>query len=261
MPIVVGAEIRRLGDREFGEVVFATMREIFDMHDKFGRFFEEKIYQREIAFRIAGAQTEVPIDVTCDGFCKTYFIDLLVSRGAIFELKSVGTLADRHRSQLMHYLFLTDMPHGKLVNLRPERVAHEFVNNVLARKDRTVFEVIDENWIESGEGLLKERMITALRDWGAALDIALYEEAATHFCDRDAEPLTEIEIGVQDRHLGVQKVRLADPSTALKVTALDVDLLPDFECHARRFLAHTCLRAIHWINITRPVVQFKTLRK
>ena len=145
--------VGRFGDwmtREFGEVVFETMRHIFVVHDEFGRFFEEKIYQREIAFRMAGAQTEVPIDVTFDDFCKTYYIDLLVSGGAIFELKSVETLADRHRSQLMHYLFLTDVPHGKLVNLRPERVSHEFVNNVLTHQDRTAFEVVDEDWIDSG---------------------------------------------------------------------------------------------------------------
>jgi hypothetical protein len=58
----------------------------------------------------------------------------------------------------------------------------------------------------------------------------------------------------------VQKVRLADPATVLKVTTLDDDSLLDFECHARRFLAHTSLRAIQWINITRAAVQFKTLK-
>ena len=105
MPIRVGAEIRRLDDRVFGEVVYETLRQIFAVHDEFGRFFAEKIYQRELAFRIAGARTEVSIDVTIGGFCKTYFIDLLVSGGAIFELKSVGTLAGRHRSQLMNYLY------------------------------------------------------------------------------------------------------------------------------------------------------------
>jgi hypothetical protein len=120
--------------------------------------------------------------------------------------------------------------------------------------------VADENWIDSGRSQLKERMVAVLCDWGAALDLGLYEEAATHFCGRTAEPLAEIEIHAQDRRLGTQKVRLADPSTALKITALGADSLPDFECHARRFLAHTSLRSIQWINITRPVVQFKTLQ-
>lgn len=259
MPIAIGAEIRRLDDREFGEAVFETMRHAFAVHNEFGRFFDEKIYQREIAFRLAGAQSEVPINVTCDDFCKTYYIDLLVNGGAIFELKTVEALAQRHRSQLMNYLFLTDMPHGKLVNLRPERVSDEFVNNVLSPQDRIAFEVVDEDWIDSGGGHLKEQMVSAIHDWGTSLDLELYEDVATHFCGRNGEPLTEIEIRVHDRRLGLQKVRLADPSRALKITTLDGDSLPEFERHARRFLANTSLGAIQWINITRPVVQFKTL--
>ena len=63
--------------------------------------------------------------------CKTYCLDMLIGGGAIFELKAVQSLMERHRRQLMQYLFLLDLPHGKLVNLRPERVDHEFVNNVL----------------------------------------------------------------------------------------------------------------------------------
>jgi GxxExxY protein len=260
MPIFTPAQIRRLDDEEFAEVAFETMRHVFLVHQEIGRFFEEKIYQRELAFRVPGAQIEVPLEVTFEDFCKTYYIDLLVNGGAIFELKTVETLARRHRSQLMHYLLLADMPHGKLVNLRPQRVSHEFVNNVLTRHDRTAFEVVDEDWIECGGHHLKERVEAAIRDWGAALDLGLYEEAATHFCGRAVEPLTEIKIHADGRLLGLQKVRLADPSTALKVTALDADCLSDFEHHARRFLAHTSLRAIQWINITRSLVQFKTLQ-
>ncbi len=260
MPIVIGAEMRRLGDCEFGEVVFETMRNIFAVHDELGRFFDEKIYQRELAHRIAGAQVEVPIEVTFDDFCRTFYIDLLVASGAIFELKAVESLSQRHRGQLMHYLFLTDMPHGKLVNFRPERVSHEFVNNVLAREDRAAFQVRDESWITDEAAGLKERMVAALRDWGTVLDISLYEEAATHFCGRNAEPLADIEVRAGDRLLGSQKVRLAGPATALKVTALGEDALGDFECHARRFLAHTTLRSIQWVNVARAAVQFKTLQ-
>ena len=259
MPIAVRAEIRRLEDQEFGEVVFEAMRLIFAVHNEFGRSFDEKIYQREIVFRVPGAQIEVPIDVSFDGFCKTYYIDLLVGGGAIFELKTVEMLAQRHRGQLLHYLFLTGMPHGKLVNLRSERVSHEFVNNVLTRQDRTAFEVNDADWVDGEAAPWKERMASSLRDWGAALDLGLYEDAATHFCGRDAEPLTEVEIRTDDHRLGVQKIRLADPSTALKVTAREADRMSDFESHARRFLSHTSLRAIQWINITRAIVQFKTI--
>ena len=45
----------------------------------------------------------------------------------------------------MHYLFLADLPHGKLVNLRRGRVEHEFVNNVLTRAERTAFTAIGDS--------------------------------------------------------------------------------------------------------------------
>src|SRR5271157_5677449 len=113
------------------------MRHVFDVQRKLGRLFHEKIYHREIVFRIPDSRCEVAVDVQFEDFCKTYYLDLLVGGGAIFELKAVESLMDRHRRQLMHYLFLTDLPHGKLVNLRPERVDHEFVNNVMSLAART----------------------------------------------------------------------------------------------------------------------------
>ena len=71
-----------------------------------------------------------------EDFCKTYYLDLLVQRGAVFELKAVESLSERHRRQLLQYLFLIDLPHGKLVNLRSGRVQQEFVNNTLKRACR-----------------------------------------------------------------------------------------------------------------------------
>ena len=38
-------------------------------------------------------------------------------------------------------------------------------------------------------------------------------------------------------------------------------MLPVFEDHARRFLNHTDLDGIHWINITREVVRLTTIGK
>ena len=52
----------------------------------------------------------------------------------------------RHRAQLLNYLLLTDTQHGKLVNLRRERIQHEFVNTTLTRADRNTFSVNDRDW-------------------------------------------------------------------------------------------------------------------
>lgn len=156
MPIRVGVEIRRMGDEEFKARVYEVMGHVFDAHRELGRLFHEKIYQREVARRVRDAIREVPVDVSFEGFCKTYYLDLLVGGGALFELKAVEAFSPRHELQLMHYLFLTDLPHGKLVNLRSERVEHRFVNNVTSPSARTVFSLAGEGWQEFEMPRLKD---------------------------------------------------------------------------------------------------------
>jgi hypothetical protein len=108
---------------------------------------------------------------------------LLVDRGAIFELKTVSRLTDEHRAQLISYLLLTGGCHGKLINFRPERVEHEFVNTTLTHADRTIFEVDDSAWNASVEQApeIRRRIEAFLRDWGTGLDLQLYVDALTHF--------------------------------------------------------------------------------
>ena len=208
MPIYVAADIRRMEEEEFKVRTYEVMRHVFDVQRELGRLLHEKIYQREIAFRVPDAQCEVAVDVRFEDFCKTYYLDLLVGGGAIFELKAVESLVDRHRRQLMHYLFLTGLSHGKLVNLRTERVGHEFVNNVLTRGDRTEFSVDCAEWEEIDGTRLKDRTKDLLADWGTGLDLGLYEEAAAYLCGQPPEIETDVEIRLGNHMLGVQRMRL-----------------------------------------------------
>ena len=261
MPIHVGADIRQVDDEEFKARVYEVMHHIFDVHRTLGRLFHEKIYQREIAFRVADARREVPVEVRFENFCKTYYLDLLIGGGVLFEMKAVESLADRHERQLMHYLFLTDLPHGKLVNLRPERVDHRFVNNVMSADARRSFVVADEGWEEIETSRLKDGLVALLRDWGAGLDLDLYEEAAAYLCGRPPEACTEIGIQCGGHSLGVQRMRLAGPATAIRITALKDDRHADYRANLCRLLDHTDLCAVQWINIIQPKVQFTTVRK
>jgi GxxExxY protein len=261
MPIHLSTEIRRMADEEFKALVYEVMRQIFAVHAELGRLFHEKIYQREVAFRVPNAQREVAVDVRFEGFCKQYRLDLLVGGGAIFEMKAVESLSERHRRQLMHYLFLTGLPHGKLVNLRPERVEHEFINNTLTDSDRTSFQVADDDWQEIDTTRFREGLIAAIRDWGTGLDLGLYEEAALYLCGQPPDREAEAEIRMGSRCLGVQNVRLVAPNVAIRITALPSDRHANYQTHLSQFLEHTNLHAIQWVNITRPLVQFKTIRK
>ena len=191
MPVTVHAETRRMDQDEFGQVAYEVMNCVFGLHNALGRFFHEDIYRDEILRRFPGTRKEVQIEVCFRDFRKDYFMDLLVNAGAVFELKAVQALTERHRSQLMNYLLLAELPHGKLVNLGAELVEHEFVNALLTRQQRTAFEVRNAEWQEpeAQEVHVEELVTNMLRDWGTGLDVHLYEEALTHFLGGEARVL------------------------------------------------------------------------
>jgi GxxExxY protein len=260
MPVIVDAVTKRLDQAVFGKITHDVMRCIFDIHNEFGRFFDEKIYKRELARRFANTQLEVPVQVAFENFSKTYFLDVLVEGGAVIEFKTVDTLAARHRSQLLNYLLLAELPHGKLVNMRTEQVQHEFVNTSLRLSDRTVFQVAAEGWQEFGDKALRPWFEAFLRDVGTGLETSLYEESLTHFIGGEEHVLQEIEVVSGQTFLGLQKFRLTTPDVAIKITAF-ADPSDLFTTHTRRLLEHTKLQAIQWINIARNEVLFQTICK
>jgi GxxExxY protein len=261
MPIEVAGGVRRMEDEEFKARAYEVMRHVFDIHGELGRLFHEKIYQREIAHRVPDARCEVAVDVRFEDFCKTYSLDMLASGGAIFEFKAVESLAPRHERQLMQYLFLADLPHGKLVNLRPERVEHKFVNNVLTRAERTDFTVTDGDWEEIERVRLKDRMIALLRDWGTGLDLGLYEEAAAHLCGQPPDVESDVEVRLGNRSLGVQRMRLASLDVGIRISALPQQRCAAYQADLQSLLDHTDLHAVQWINVARPMVHFTTVCK
>lgn len=152
MPITTRIPLRRLSQQDFGDIAYEVMRQVFAIHNEMGRFFDEKIYKRELAHRMSGVLLEEPIEVVFGTFRKPYFLDVLVAEGAIFEFKAVERLVARHRAQLLNYLLLCDFAHGKLINVRSESVEHEFVNTNWRPADRLKFTVHQERWDASIPG-------------------------------------------------------------------------------------------------------------
>ena len=263
MPIRMPVEIRPLNQEEFGQVAFDVMESVFRIHQELERFFDEKVYQAALAAVIAGARIELPIEVRHEDFCKAYFLDLVVSDSAIFELKTADRFHPSHRAQLLNYLLLTGCQHGKLINLRPERVEHEFVNSTLTHGDRIGFEVDARQWQDLGplDRPFRPWFEAALRDWGTGLDRQLYENCAVHFFGGMERANGSVDVQLDGRVLSQQPVRLALPGVALEVTTLDPQNLSGFAEHAGRFLRHSSLEAIYWVNVHRNQVAFRTLRK
>lgn len=263
MPIKFMENFKVLDQQAFGKIAYEVMENAFQIHNKLGRFFDEDAYQHELAHAFGSrAMIEVPILVEHADFSKTYFIDLLVDHGAIFELKTVGHLTDEHRAQLISYLMLTGGRHGKLINFRPERVEHEFVNTTLTHADRTTFQVDDSAWDNSVEQApdIRRRVESLLRDWGTGLELRLYVEALTHFLGGEDHVVRQIDVVSEGRVISHKKVSCAGADACFKITAL-IDKLESFESHALRFLQHTNLKHFLWINVALRTVTLKTLSK
>lgn len=263
MPIEIREKIHALDQQAFAAIAYDVMKHAFRLHNEFGRFFREEVYQQELANMLGSrAITEVAIEVKYADFCKTYFIDLLIDHGAIFEIKTVNRLADEHRAQLLNYLLLTGCRHGKLINFRPEQVEHEFVNTTLTHADRTAFVMDDSAWDASVDRAseILHRVEAILREWGVGLDLQLYMDALTHFLGGEDRVVQEIDIVNGGRSIGRQRIPCASADAAFKFTAISGSL-DNFEIHAQRFLKHTSLKYLLWINVTRQKVAMKTLTK
>ena len=265
MPVVCPASLQAIEEEAFHEIDYQVMGLAFSMRNELGRLWDEGIYQNELAFRcqqagLPGVSTEVPIHVTFRSFTKTYYMDLLVAGGAMFELKTTSALTGRHRAQAIQYLLLAGLSHGALVNLRPASVQHRFVSARLTPEKRRAYTVDGAQWQDGDaeSGWLKQLVLNLLSDWGAFLAADLYCEAIEHFRGGQDSVVQQVAIVNGPRVIGSQRVHLLNPATAFRITTLTREPA-SYEQHLRRLLAHTGLRTIQWINLNHHTITLKTL--
>lgn len=240
-----------MDEAEFKQVAYEVMEVVFAVHNEMGPLFDEEVYE--------AAMTQVGFEVSFDSFRKRYYLDLLVREGCIFELKAVEELCDRHRAQLLNYLLLLEIAHGKLVNLRGDLVQHEFLNAPLTWQDRTAFQVVDTYWRGAVAPDLRDLLVPILREWGTGLDVQLYEEAVVHFLGGASRVASRIEVLANGVVIGHQTLNLLAPGVAVCLTALNRDE-DRYAAQLRRFLRFVPLQTIQWVNIGRKQVSFRTLQ-
>ena len=262
MPIEMKYPLRAMSQREFGATAYQVMAHAFALHKELGRLFDERTYQRALKRRLGErAQIEVPVRVSHRDFETRYSLDLVLDDGAVFELKTVEAFTGNHRNQLLNYLMLTETHHGKLINFRTASVGQEFVNTSATREDRVSFSVNTSGWNRApgGSSLFEDILIDMLKDFGTGLSVALYEQAMIHLLGGEEQVLTPVEIVVDGMPCGEEKMKLVNPTTAFWITGLKDDDRPAFETHLRRFLRHSSLAHIQWVNVTLSTVSFRTL--
>lgn len=260
MPVSVGAQLIELSQAEFAKVSYGIMAEVFALKRELGRLFNEQVYKEALKARLNTVQTEVEIEVSYKDFHKSYFMDVLASSGAVFELKAVDTLHHRHRSQLLNYLLLSELQHGKLVNVRPEQVEHEFVNAKQTHAERTLFDIKISGWHESDGFSSSEKslLINIIKEWGVGLERALYEEALIHFLGGQESVNSSIEVIISGNAVATQPALLCAPASAFKITTFENNT-DTYRNDLTQFLSRTSLKTIQWINISRNLVSFETI--
>jgi len=262
MPIHCPIITNRISQEQFKLLSSEVMDHVFGINNDFGRFFDEIVYKKELADRMSGVLLELEIIVTHGTFSKTYYVDVLINSSGLFEFKAADAIHSRHRGQTLNYLLLLDLAHGKVINMRPESVGHEFVNCPARLVDLKKPRIYDTKWSceVAGAEALRDTLMPLIADWGAGLETGLYEEAITHFLGGEDKVLMPVPVIGPKGHLADQRMRLLAPEVAFKVTALQ-DRLDDFERQAIRLLRHTNLNAIQWINITQTSVRFTTVHE
>lgn len=259
---------RRLTRTEFDEISRLVMAHVFASQNELGRLCDEAVYQNDIAVRLEGAglgpvAKEVPVTLRWRDFAKTYFLDLVVQSSFICELKALGALLKEHDAQLLHYLLLVDVPHGKLINLRPPSGEYRTVNAVVSAQERGRFTLTTTRFQPQTPRCreLHDLLNELLGAWGAFLDWNPYEEALVHFLGGDAKVRQRVPLARAGLALGTQATTLLADNIAFRVTALPPDAHEGYESQLRRFLALTPLAPLHWVNLHHHETQLVTISK
>ncbi len=263
MPIETNIPLRPVSQSDFGHVAYEVVGHAFTIHSRLGRIFDESIYRKTLAHILAPRGVEeVCIRLTHRGFEKPYVMDLVVDHGCPFELKVASQLHDRHRGQLIQYLMLTDLHHGKLINFGGDTVEHEFVNCHETTEHRRAFQLDLSRWSSPAADArgFQEIVVNLLRDWGTGLDRGLYIEATTHFLGGPEVVRQPVETLWDGRVVGRQFTNLAGRNTAFEITCLRTEV-DSYEQHLLRFLANTTLEKVLWANVVSGLVRLVVLSK
>lgn len=260
MPIHCDQQIGNLSTDQFRELDYRVMRHAFDSHNALGRLANERIYQADLAARLTSAgmivRREIELHLSHQGFSKQLFLDLVVAESGVYELKVVKALTESHIGQLLTYLLLLDLSHGKLINFRSEKVESQFVNAPLSSASRQSFRVDDGKY--RGDDQFRCLVVNLLSDWGTSLTLSLYSEAIVCLLGGIEVAEAMLPLHRDGVCLGSQRFQLASPDSGFTVTALSKNTAA-YQQHLARLIQHSPLRAIHWINIAHHTVILKTI--
>ncbi len=263
MPIVCRTDIRPVDQGNFHAIDRKVMRHAFDVHNTLGRFYDESIYQTDMARRCGhelAATREVQVTATHQGFSKSYYLDLLINKGVIYEFKAVDALDGAHEKQLINYLFLTGLSHGKLVNFRTTSVESRFISTSLTYADRLDYSIDDTCWkcANTADRTLRHALVCLLDDWGACLELSLYREGLLHLLRNVGAGMRRVDVLSEDGWIGHQKVCLLTDDTIWHLSAIPRGM-QSYRNHIARLLSHMPIKRAQWINMHQRNIALTTI--
>ncbi len=265
MPIHCPVTLASLSADAFEQLDYRVMGHAYACQNELGRLCDECAYQADLAARLRGdgfhsVLTEVPVAVTHRDFLKRYHVDL-VADDALYELKADAAFTGEHEAQLLNYMFLLGLPRAKLLNFRPGKVQGRIIATSLTPGARHRFAVATERWQDLAPACttLRQTLCDLIRDWGAFLEIGLYQEALIHFLGGASAVERRVALSRKGLALGTQRMLVHAPGLAFHLTAVTGDQ-QCIEAHLRRLLALTNLEAVQWINLNHAQIEFTTLQ-
>lgn len=107
------------------EVTNLIIKAYYQVYNKLGYGFMEKIYHRAMILELQNYLTDVVsqknLKVYYEGVeIGNYYADLVVNGCVIVELKAVGTITTEHEVQLVNYLKASNIEVGIILNFGPE---------------------------------------------------------------------------------------------------------------------------------------------
>ncbi|MBX7211674.1 MAG: GxxExxY protein [Verrucomicrobiaceae bacterium] len=264
MPITPSLHIRDITDAEFTSIDEVVMRCAYACQNKFGRLFDERIYENDLAERLRAegftVHTQVPVTVTHGGFEKVYYLDLVVN-DLIYELKVAAAFLPEHKAQALHYAMLQDVRRVKLLNFGGPKVRGDLQWNTLTTAERHRPRQRKTGWqpitpqCERLVGHIKD----LIKDWGTHLSTDLYNEALIHFFGGEPHCLARHEVRAGDRVLGTHLIQHHAPDAGFIVTTLQREQAA-FQLQLKNLLEHVSLQGLQWINLNRSRLEITTLQ-
>jgi GxxExxY protein len=121
---VVNANVTR---RDMDALTESVIGCAYAVGNKLGCGFLEKVYENALCLELRkkriGAEQQYPLSVYYDGIVVgEYFVDILVERRLLLELKAVQRFDEVHMAQCINYLKATGLSVGLLLNFGAAKV-------------------------------------------------------------------------------------------------------------------------------------------